>query len=203
MATPFVYLASQSPRRRELLTQVGVAHEILAPDAAGEAGEVDETLHPGEAPAEYVRRIARAKAAAGWDRICRERLPAHPVLAADTTVAVDGRILGKPASAAAAGDMLRALSGCTHQVYTAVAMAWHNRIELALSESNVTMRVLSEEEIAHYAGTEEPMDKAGAYAVQGRAAIFIERIEGSYSGVMGLPLFETANLLSGAGLVLP
>ena len=202
MAIHFVYLASKSPRRRDLLTQVGVAHEIFAPDAAGEHGEVDETPNPGEAPAEYVQRVARAKAAAGWDGVCKGRLPARPLLAADTTVAVDGRILGKPESAGAAEDMLKALSGRTHQVYTAVAMAWNNRIEVALSESSVTMRKLSEEEIARYASTEEPMDKAGAYAVQGRAAIFIERIEGSYSGVMGLPLFETANLLSGAGLVL-
>jgi septum formation protein len=202
MAIPFVYLASKSPRRRELLAQVGVAHEIFARDAAAEASEVDETPTPGEAPAEYVQRVARAKAAAGWDRVCKERLPLHPLLAADTTVAVDGHILGKPSSAGAAEDMLRALSGRTHQVYTAVAVAWNNRIEMALSESDVTMRVLSEAEIARYASAMEPIDKAGAYAVQGRAAIFIERIEGSYSGVMGLPLFETANLLSGAGLVL-
>jgi septum formation protein len=202
MAMAFVYLASKSPRRRELLTQVGVAHEIFAPDGAGEAGEVDETPHPGEGPADYVRRVARAKAAAGWERVCRERLPAGPLLAADTTVAVDGRILGKPVSAEAAADMLRSLSGRTHQVYTAVALAWNDRIEMAISESNVTVRKLSDEEVVRYAGTGEPMDKAGAYAVQGRAAIFIERIEGSYSGVMGLPLFETANLLLGAGLVL-
>jgi septum formation protein len=115
---------------------------------------------------------------------------------------VDGRILGKPVSAGAARDMLRALSGRTHQVYTAVAMAWDDKIEMALSESNVAMRKLSEQEIVHYASTGEPMDKAGGYAVQGHAAIFIERIEGSYSGVMGLPLFETAILLAGAGLVL-
>lgn len=202
MAIPFVYLASRSPRRRELLAQAGVAHEVFAADAADAASEVDETPAPGEAPAAYVRRVARTKAAAGWDRLCTDRLPLHPLLAADTTVAVDGRILGKPPSAGAARDMLRALSGHTHQVYTAVAVAWNNRIELALSESNVTMRVLSETEIARYVGTREPLDKAGAYAVQGRAALFIERIEGSYSGVMGLPLFETANLLSGAGLVL-
>lgn len=202
MAIPFVYLASKSPRRRELLAQVGVAHEVFALDAVDEASEVDETPTPGEAPAAYVQRVARTKAAAGWDRVCTERLPLHPLLAADTAVAMDGRILGKPPSAGAAQDMLRALSGRTHQVYTAVAVAWNNRIEMALSESNVTMRVLSEAEIARYVSTREPLDKAGAYAVQGRAAIFIERIEGSYSGVMGLPLFETANLLSGAGLVL-
>jgi septum formation protein len=199
MATPFVYLASNSPRRRELLGQVGVAFKIFTLNVAD---EVDETPYPGEAPAEYVQRVARTKATAAWDRVRIERLPAHPLLAADTTVAVASRILGKPLSAGAAEDMLRALSGRTHQVYTAVAVAWNNGIETALSESNVTMRALSETEIAGYVSTGEPMDKAGAYAVQGRAAIFIERIEGSYSGVMGLPLFETANLLFGAGLVL-
>ncbi len=202
MASAFVYLASKSPRRRELLAQVGVAHEVLDPAGAGGAGEVDETPHPGEAPPEYVRRVAEAKAAAGWERVCRERLPRHPLLAADTTVAVDGNILGKPDDAAAAADMLRTLSGRAHQVYTAVAVAWNDRIEIALSKSNVTMRKLSEGEIAQYIETGEPMDKAGAYGVQGRAAIFIQRIEGSYSGVMGLPLFETATLLSGTGLVL-
>jgi septum formation protein len=200
MASPIVYLASKSPRRRELLAQIGVAHEVVAP---GAAGAVDETPHPGEVPAAYVLRVARNKAAAGWASAQKERLPLHPLLAADTTVAVDGRILGKPESAGEATDMLRALSGRTHQVYTAVAMAWKDRIELALSESNVTMRKLSEADIAKYVSTGEPMDKAGGYAVQGRAAVFIERIEGSYSGVMGLPLFETANLLSGAGLALP
>jgi septum formation protein len=203
MAAPFVYLASKSPRRRALLTQIGVAHEILVLGAAGEAGEVDETPQPGETPAAYVQRVARTKAAAGWNRVCKERLPVYPLLSADTTVAVDGCILGKPASAGAAAGMLLALSGRTHQVFTAVAMAWDSGIEIALSESNVSMRALSEAEIARYVSTGEPADKAGAYAVQGRAAIFIERIEGSYSGVMGLPLFETATLLSGAGLMLP
>lgn len=196
MTVPFVYLASKSPRRRELLLQCGVAHQTLAPNA------VDETPHPNELPSTYVQRVARAKAAAGWTALRSANLPAHPVLAADTTVAVGAEILGKPDSAGAAVAMLNLLSGRTHQVFTAVAVAWNDRIELALSESKVTMRALTNEEIAHYVGLEEPMDKAGGYAVQGRAAIFIERIEGSYSGVMGLPLFETAKLLSGAGLVL-
>lgn len=199
MATPFVYLASKSPRRRELLAQIGVAHQVLTTDAAD---EVDETPHAGEDPAAYVRRVALAKAAAGRGRLAADGLPVRPVLAADTTVALDGRILGKPESNADAQAMLRALSGRRHQVYTAVATAWNGNLDMALSESNVIMRPLSDHEIAHYVNTGEPMDKAGAYAVQGRAAIFIERIEGSYSGVMGLPLFETAKLLSGAGLVL-
>jgi nucleoside triphosphate pyrophosphatase len=202
MAAPIVYLASNSPRRRELLAQAGVAHEVVAPDLCDAANEVDETPQPGEAPIAYVERVARAKAEAGWGRV-RHALPARPLLAADTTVAIDGRILGKPETAGAAEGMLRMLSGRTHNVYTAVALAWQDRIDVALSESNVTMRALSEAEIARYVSTGEPMDKAGGYAVQGRAAIFIARIEGSYSGVMGLPLFETANLLAGAGLVLP
>lgn len=203
MATPFVYLASKSPRRRELLAQIGVAHRVLALDEGAGTGEVDETPQPAEAPAAYVARIALTKAEAGRERIARERLPAQPLLAADTTVALDGRILGKPESAADAAAMLRTLSGRTHQVHTAVAAVRDGDIELAVSTSNVTMRKLSEHEIAQYVGTGEPMDKAGAYAIQGRAAIFIERIEGSYSGVMGLPLYETAKLLSGTGLVLP
>ncbi len=198
MALPFVYLASHSPRRRELLSQCGVAHQVLLNAAAA----VDETAQQGELPAAYVQRVAQAKAAAGWAALRSGNLPVHPLLAADTTVAVGERILGKPESAAAAAAMLALLAGRTHQVFTAVAVAWNDRIELALSESAVTMRALTEAEIAHYVGLEESMDKAGGYAVQGRAAIFIERIEGSYSGVMGLPLFETAKLLSGAGLVL-
>ena len=199
MTVPFVYLASKSPRRRELLLQCGVAHQTLAPNAVD---AVDETPHPNELPSTYVQRVARAKAAAGWTALRSANLPAHPLLAADTTVAIGEEILGKPESHGEAATMLKLLSGRTHQVFTAVAVAWNDRIELALSESKVTMRALTNEEIAHYVGLEEPMDKAGGYAVQGRAAIFIERIEGSYSGVMGLPLFETAKLLSGTGLVL-
>jgi septum formation protein len=202
MTTPFVYLASESPRRRELLTQIGVEHALVRLGHPDGAGGIDESPRPGEAPAAYVRRIARAKAAAGWEQVCRKQGVGHPLLAADTTVTLAGRILGKPASVAEAAAMLRTLSGRTHEVLTAVAVAWSGRIEVALSESAVTMRALTEAEVAGYAGSGEPMDKAGAYAVQGRAAIFIERIEGSYSGVMGLPLFETANLLSEAGLVL-
>ena len=197
MAAPFVYLASQSPRRRELLTQCGVAHEVII---AAEA--VDETVKATESPAAYVRRVARAKAASGWQALRSGNRRVHPLVAADTTVAISGRILGKPESPAAAAAMLALLAGSTHQVLTAVAVAWKDGIELALSESSVTMRALTDEEIVHYVGSGESMDKAGGYAVQGRAAIFIERIEGSYSGVMGLPLFETAKLLSGAGLVL-
>ena len=203
MAKPFIYLASLSPRREELLTQIGVGYQVFVQIPEDGADAVDETPHGGERPDDYVTRIARAKAEAGWRALREQGLPVYPLLAADTTVAVDGRILGKPESSQAAAAMLRSLSGRTHRVYTAVALAWQDRIESALSESSVTMRPFTGDEIDRYVGTLEPMGKAGAYAIQGRAAVFIERIEGSYSGVMGLPLYETAKLLQDAGLVLP
>lgn len=202
MATPFVYLASNSPRRRELLAQIGVTHEVFSLDGTDGTPGVDETPRDGEPPPDYARRIAHAKAAVGWRRLRERRLPAHPLLAADTAVAVGERIMGKPRSPAEAEAMLDALSGRTHEVFTAVAIAVAERIDMRLSRSLVTMRTLTADEIAHYVSSREPMDKAGAYAVQGRAAIFIERIEGSYSGVMGLPLFETASLLARTGMVL-
>ena len=203
MTKPFIYLASLSPRREELLKQIGVGYQVFVQIPEGGRDPVDETPLAGEDPADYVSRVARAKADAGWRALREQGLPVHPLLAADTTVAADGRILGKPDSSRGASTMLHALSGRTHRVYTAVALAWQEKIETALSESAVTMRSMSDDEIDRYIGTLEPMGKAGAYAVQGRAAVFIERIEGSYSGVMGLPLFETAKLLQEAGLVLP
>ena len=203
MTTRFVFLASKSPRRSELLRQIGVAHESIAADAGRGMAEVDETPQPGEAPDAYVLRLARGKAKAGWDHLSVERSPPHPVIAADTTVAVDGRILGKPGSDVEARAMLSALSGRTHQVFTAVAVASTSGIGVALSVSSVTMREISNDEVGRYVALGESGDKAGAYAIQGHAAMFIERIEGSYSGVMGLPLFETANLLTAAGLTLP
>jgi len=203
MSTPFVYLASQSPRREELLTQIGVGFKVFVQTPDGAADAIDESVLPDEVPVDYVQRVARAKAEAGRRGIRAHGLPAYPLLAADTTVAADSSILGKPGSNVEAAQMLKALSGRTHRVYTAVALAWQDRIELALSESSVTMRDLADDEIARYVETLEPMGKAGAYAVQGRAAIFISRIEGSYSGVMGLPLYETANLLRTAGIMLP
>ena len=199
MPKPFIYLASRSPRREELLTQIGVGYQVFV-HTPEDADAVDETPQSGEPPIDYVMRLARAKADTNW-RALRERgLPIHRLLAADTTVAADMKIFGKPESADDAAAMLRILSGRTHRVYTAVAVAWQDQIEVSLSESAVTMRALEDEEIRRYVETPEPMGKAGAYAVQGRAALFIERIEGSYSGVMGLPLFETANLLQRAGL---
>jgi septum formation protein len=189
-SNPLIFLASASPRRSALLTQIGVPHRVRAVD-------IDESTRPGESPAEYVYRLAKTKAEALWDRLpASERLP---VLGADTTVALGSNILGKPASCAELLQMLRRLSGQTHQVYTGVALRSEQGTELRLSVSDVTFRPLTDIEIVAYWETGEPADKAGGYAVQGRAAVFIERLHGSYSGVMGLPLFETAQLLEGIG----
>lgn len=188
-----VYLASQSPRRRELLRQIGVKFRVLAP-------HVDEAALPREAPDSYVERIARSKAEVAWARIDARQRARHPVLAADTAVVLGRRILGKPADDAEARMILKALSGRTHQVLTAVAIAHEDRLRLATSVTAVTFRRLAPSEIARYVASGEPRDKAGAYGIQGVAATFIARIEGSYSGVMGLPLFETASLLKTFGI---
>lgn len=188
-----VYLASQSPRRRELLRQLGVEFRVLAP-------HVDEAALPREAPDSYVERIARSKAEVAWARITERQGARHPVLAADTAVVLGRRILGKPADDAEARMILKALSGRTHQVLTAVAIAHEDRLRLATSVTAVTFRRLAPSEIARYVASGEPRDKAGAYGIQGVAATFIARIEGSYSGVMGLPLFETASLLKTFGI---
>jgi septum formation protein len=191
-----VYLASRSPRRRELLSQIGVRFQLLLFRARpGEPPDVDETAHEGEPPDAYVVRLARAKAEAGWRRMLQRNLPPGPVLAADTTVAVDGRIYGKPASRAEAAAMLRAFSGRTHEVLTAVAVKHDDWLESVLSRSDVRFKTLSEDEVAAYVASGECDDKAGAYAIQGRAARFVPELRGSYSGVMGLPLYETAQLL--------
>jgi septum formation protein len=200
-ASPAIYLASRSPRRRELLAQIGVAHVVLRlRDGPARGCDVDETPHPGEAPAAYVERLAREKAAAGWRMLGARGAPHRPVLAADTTVALGNDIFGKPADAADAARMLRRLSGTRHSVFTGIAVQEDVRIASALSASVVTFRALSDAQLARYCASGEPLDKAGAYAVQGRAAAFIERIEGSYSGIMGLPLFETAGLLARFGI---
>jgi len=192
-----IYLASRSPRRRELLQQVGIAFEpLLLREDSRRGTDVDETPVPGESPESYVSRVARAKAEAGWRRIASRRLLPRPVLAADTTVALDGEIIGKPADARGAHELLRRLSGQTHQVMTAVAVAREARVETALSISAVEFRELADGEIRRYVASGEPLDKAGAYAIQGRAAVFVRAIRGSYSGIMGLPLFETAELLA-------
>ncbi len=193
---PRIYLASRSPRRRELLHQIHVTFEVLL-FRSGERADIDvrEDPLPGEEAQEYVVRIARTKALAAVGRIQSRRLVPHPVLAADTTIDVDGEIIGKPESPDHALEILRRLSGRRHRVLTAVALADDQRFEQALNENQVRFRDLSEDEIRRYTASGEPLDKAGAYAIQGRAAMFIEEIHGSHSGIMGLPLFETALLL--------
>jgi septum formation protein len=191
-----IYLASRSPRRRELLSQIGVRYHLLLFRARPDAPpDVDENLLPGEAPDVYVERVARAKAEAGWKLLRLRNLPLAPVLAADTTVSLDGRIFAKPADRKEATDMLAALSGQRHEVFTAVALKRDEDLFSSLSRSEVQFEKLSPEEIAQYVATGEGDDKAGAYAIQGRAARFIVELHGSYSGVMGLPLFETSQLL--------
>jgi septum formation protein len=191
MSPDFVYLASGSPRRRELLRQIGVSFQVLS-------AELDESPLPGEVPAAYVSRLAAAKADAGWE--CSRGSLYAPVLAADTAVVLDGHIVGKPRDRDDAQSMLLTLSGRTHEVMTAVALRSAAGSEIRLSRSLVTFRVVDAEEARVYWDTGEPRDKAGAYAIQGFAAIFISHLQGSYSGVMGLPLFETAELLKGLGL---
>jgi septum formation protein len=192
-----IYLASRSPRRRELLAQIGVRFEsLLFRDGPRADADTDEAVQSGEPPDEYVRRIARMKADAAWKRVTLRRgLQRKPVLAADTTVALGDEIFGKPADAADAQRMLAALSGTRHRVLTAVAVQLESRCEMAVSESIVTFADLGAERIAAYVASGEPFDKAGAYAIQGRAGAFASRLEGSYTGVMGLPLYETGTLL--------
>ena len=197
---PSVYLASKSPRRQELLRQIGIEfEELLLREAAGRRRDVLEVPRKDEPPLDYVKRIARTKAAVGWHRMGRRGLPAKPVLAADTEVVLDAGVLGKPEDSASAVQMLERLSGRSHEVITAVAARWNAQIVLGVARSQVSFRALSRDEIERYIATGEPFDKAGGYAVQGRAAIFIRRLEGSYSGVMGLPLYETAEIFSKIG----
>lgn len=196
-----IYLASRSPRRRELLKQIGVSFgTLLLREALPRAADMDESALPDEAPADYVQRIARTKAEVGRGRLAERRLPDLPVLAADTTVVLGPHIFGKPENLAHAEEMLRALSGQTHQVFTAVAMATKNGIVARISRSTVRFRNIREHEIGAYLACGEAHDKAGGYAIQGMAAVFIEEISGSYSGVVGLPLFETAQLLEESGI---
>lgn len=194
--TDFIYLASRSPRRQELLRQIGVNFRLLEPLDLQAAEEL-ETLLPGESPSVYVRRVVRAKLEAAVASLPVRGLEPAPVLAADTTVAIGGSILGKPADAAQARSMLRRLSGRRHRVLTAVALARASRRELAVSVSRVSFARLSDAQIDAYVASGEPFDKAGAYGIQGAAGAFARRIEGSYSGIMGLPLYETARLLRG------
>jgi septum formation protein len=191
-----IYLASRSPRRRELLKQIGIPFEVLLlRDHPGRNVDVDESQQPGESPDDYVRRITRLKADAGWERVLQRRLRKFPVLAADTVVAVDDIILGKPPDPAHAVKMLQLLSGREHRVLTAVAVKLDDRVELIVSESHVRFAELGEADIEAYVASGESTDKAGAYAIQGRAQAFVTELRGSHSGVMGLPLHETTQLL--------
>lgn len=202
--TDFVYLASQSPRRRQLLEQWGVRCELLLPDEAEDV-EALELVRGAEAPVVYVQRVTALKLQASVERLRRRGLPMAPVLCADTTVALGRRILGKPVDAADARRMLRDLSGQRHRVLTAVAVARPGargsvRTWSALSTSQVEFDVWSDAQIRSYVASGEPMGKAGAYAIQGAAALHIRHISGSYSGIMGLPAHETAGLLRAAGV---
>ncbi len=200
----FVYLASQSPRRRQLLEQLGVRYELLLADDTEDA-EALEVVLPNEAPRAYVQRVTLLKLEAALARMKRRGLPLAPVLCSDTTVALGKTILGKPDDAKHAAQILGALSGQTHRVLTSVAMGTLSKsgqplkTEQALSVSNVRFAPLTRTQIQTYVASGEPMGKAGAYAVQGRAAAYIEHISGSYSGIMGLPMFETAQLLRAFG----
>lgn len=222
-AKPFVYLASASPRRQELLRQIGVDFMLLAPDATEDA-ETLERVQPGESARAYVTRVTRLKLQAAVMRLASRKLQPAPILCADTTVALGRNIVGKPSDAAEATAMLRLLAGHTHRVLTAVALQWVDGADVpgpqpsrhhkaasrasgsrraeALSTSRVQFAALSDAELAAYVASGEPFGKAGAYGVQGRAAAFIPYIGGSYSGIMGLPLFETTQLLRQAGIPL-
>ena len=197
-----IYLASQSPRRRQLLDQLGVAHELLLP-GADEDAEALEAERSGELPEAYVRRATQNKLDAAVLRRAARGLPAAPILCSDTTVALGTAILGKPADAEMALAMLKRLSGHTHRVLTAVALAWgDDQQALSVSISHVRFAAVPDSLLQRYVASGEPMGKAGAYAIQSQIAGWIEHIDGSYSGIMGLPLFETAQLLRGAGFEL-
>lgn len=196
---PWVYLASQSPRRRDLLAQWGVRAELLLPDDPEDA-EALEAVRPHEAPARYVQRVTRHKLDAAVARLIRRGLPDGPVLCADTTVALGREILGKPVSKADARRILEKLAGCRHQVLTAVAVAHRGQVWQALSRSQVEFGEWSAADIRRYVDSGEPMGKAGAYGIQGLAGLWVKRISGSYTGIMGLPAFETAQVLRAAGL---
>ena len=193
---PRIYLASRSSRRRELLKQIGVPFEVLLFREHGLRGrDLDEVPHESEAPDAYVQRVAKEKAEAGWLRVTQRTLPRFPVLAADTAVCLRDRIFGKPADRAIAIAMLKELSGREHRVLTAVVLKHESTLDVIVNENVVRFRELADGEIQEYVATGEPYDKAGGYAIQGRAAAFIPEILGSYTGVMGLPLYETASLL--------
>lgn len=196
---PWIYLASQSPRRRDLLAQWGVRTELLLPDPDEDVEALEQVL-PGESPTRYVRRVTALKLDAACARLRRRGGPGGVVLCADTTVALGGQILGKPTSKADARRMLAALANRTHQVLTAVAVARGDQVWTGLSRSRVTFGPWCAADIARYVETGEPMGKAGAYGIQGLAGLWVERLSGSYTGIMGLPAYETAQLLRAAGV---
>ena len=193
---PRIYLASRSPRRRELLAQLGIRFDVLLfRGVPREDPEVDEVPLAGESPQAYVVRVARAKALHGMRLIASRQMLSRPVLAADTTLDFDGKVIGKPRDEQDAREILQRLSGRSHRVLTAIAVIDGDRMEDALNISEVRFRTLDTEEIRRYVATGEPMDKAGGYGIQGRAGMFVAEIRGSQSGIVGLPLCETALLL--------
>ena len=195
-----LYLASRSPRRRELLNQIGIDFDtVVFRDGTRADSETDETPQPGESPVAYVERVARAKAIHGLKIVEERKLPMRPVLSADTTLEFNGSIIGKPVDRADAAAILRRLSGHTHRVLTGVAINHMGHSEYVLSTSEVTFREIDDEEIRHYVMSGEPMDKAGAYGIQGRAGLFVKHLSGSFTGVMGLPVCETGELLKKLG----
>lgn len=195
-----IHLASRSPRRRELLTQIGIDFDtILFRAGQREDPEIDETPHVGESAIVYVERVARAKAEHGGRIVGWRKLAVQPVLSADTTLEFDGEIIGKPVDAADASAILKRLSGKTHRVLTGVAVSFQGRTDYVLSTSEVRFRALDDDEIRRYVLSGEPMDKAGAYGIQGYAGLFVEYMAGSYTGIMGLPVCETGQLLKGMG----
>ena len=201
---PRIYLASQSPRRRELLKQIGIRFEVLLlRNDPRRQIDVDEVALHGEIPAVYVERVCREKANAASQALILRNLPPCPVLAADTIVTVDGQIIGKPRDNQHAAEILRSLSGRQHQVLTAVGAGFEDRFECRVSTTTITFAQLNEERIHRYLLTGEAHDKAGAYGIQGQASAFVERLDGSYSGVVGLPLFETVELLKSFGAATP
>lgn len=197
----YIYLASRSLRRRTLLKQIGVNYKVLLMrETLSRPADIDETPLGNEAPIDYVNRIVAVKAEEGWKRLTQRSIPLQPVLVADTVVSIDGKIFGKPKDKAHAEEMLHALSGRTHQVITAVALTMKGRTETRLSQTSVQFREITDREIRSCIVGGKIFDKAGAYAIQGMAAAFIVEISGSYSGVMGLPLYETAELLETVGI---
>ena len=199
-----IYLASRSARRREILTQMGVRFEmLLLREGPVRGSDFDETPLPGEHPVDYVMRVARLKVEVGWMRINQRKLQILPILSADTTVTLDGEIIGKPAGREDAAYILRRLSDTEHEVHTAVAVQLEQRVEVALSSSKIMFKALTDSLIRNYVATGEPLDKAGAYGIQGKAALFVRHMCGSHSGVVGLPIFETGELLARFGLELP